>query len=154
MKLMRFVIAIAASLAFMLSCTKVQTPTVEYLDVNPNNLAGDWKQVEWRGAPLHEATYFYMSLVRKDKTFTFYQNVDSIEDMAHVITGRYNIETDPETGAVIIGEYDYSSGFWAHSYAVKNLTNESMLWVSVDDPEETKKFIRVESIPDSVKIIE
>lgn len=154
MKLMRIITAFAAFVVLTLSCTKEQTPTVEYLDVNPNNLAGDWKQVEWRGAPLHEATYFYMTLVRKDKQFTFYQNVDSIEDMAHVITGRYNIETDPELGAIIIGEYDYSSGFWAHSYIVKELTQDSMLWVSVADPAETKKFVRVSSIPDNIKVAE
>ena len=153
MKFMKMITVAVASVAMLLSCTK-ETPAVESLDVNPNNLSGYWKQVEWRGAPLHESTYFYMSIVRKDKTFTFYQNFDSIEDMAHVITGRYNIETDPEIGAIIIGEYDYSSGFWSHKYAVKDLTTESMTWVATDDPSEIRKFIRVSEIPDSVKVIE
>lgn len=146
MKLMRFITALAASL-LMLSCAKKETPTVEYLDVNANNLAGNWELVEWRGAELVESSYFYMTIVRKDQLFTFYQNVDSMSDMPHVITGRFNLDTDPELGAIILGEYDYVGAFWSHQYVVKDLTADTMTWVAVDDSEEVKKFVRVASIP-------
>ena len=146
MKLMRFITALAASL-LMLSCAKKETPTVEYLDVNANNLAGNWQQVEWRGSELVESSYFYMTIVRKDQLFTFYQNVDSMSDMPHVITGRFNLETDPELGAIILGEYDYVGAFWSHRYIVKDLTADTMTWVAVDDSEEVKKFVRISSIP-------
>ena len=147
MKLMRIITVFAASVMMMLSCTNKETPTVEYLDVNANNLAGNWEQVEWRGAELVESSYFYMTIVRKEQLFTFYQNVDSMSDMPHVITGRFNIETDPELGAIILGEYDYVGEFWSHKYVVKDLTADTMTWIAVDDPAETKKFVRISSIP-------
>lgn len=143
---MRIITALAASF-MMLSCANKETPTVEYLDVNANNLAGNWQQVEWRGSELVESSYFYMTIVRKDQLFTFYQNVDSMSDMPHVITGRFNLETDPELGAIILGEYDYVGAFWSHRYIVKDLTADTMTWIAVDDPTEIKKFVRVASIP-------
>ena len=146
MKLMRIITALATSV-LMLSCANKVTPTVEYLDVTPNNLAGNWEQVEWRGAELVESSYFYMTIVRKDQLFTFYQNVDSMSDMPHVITGRFNLEIDPELGAIILGEYDYVGAFWSHQYIVKDLTTDTMTWIAVDDPTEIKKFVRVASIP-------
>lgn len=146
MKLMRIIAAVATSL-LMLSCANKETPAIEYLDVTANNLAGNWEQVEWRGTELVESSYFYMTIVRKDQLFTFYQNVDSMSDMPHVITGRFNIETDPELGAIILGEYDYVGEYWSHRYIVKDLTADSMTWVSVEDPAETKKFVRISSIP-------
>ena len=147
MKLMRIITAYAASLLLMLSCTNKETPAVEYLDVTANNLAGNWEQVEWRGSELVESSYFYMKIVRKDQKFTFYQNTDSMADMPHVITGRFNIEIDPELGAIILGEYDYVGEYWSHRYIVKELTADTMTWIAVDDPTETKKFVRISSIP-------
>ena len=147
MKLMRIITAYAASLLLMLSCTNKGTPTVEYLDVTANNLAGNWEQVEWRGSELVESSYFYMKIVRKDQKFTFYQNTDSMADMPHVITGRFNIEIDPELGAIILGEYDYVGEYWSHRYIVKELTADTMTWIAVDDPTETKKFVRIASVP-------
>lgn len=144
---MRIITAYAASLLLMLSCTNKGTPTVEYLDVTANNLAGNWEQVEWRGSELVESSYFYMKIVRKDQKFTFYQNTDSMADMPHVITGRFNIEIDPELGAIILGEYDYVGEYWSHRYIVKELTADTMTWIAVDDPTETKKFVRISSIP-------
>ena len=144
---------ILAMLAFVLlaiSCQKDETPKMEYLDVTPNNLAGDWKLVEWKGAPLLEQTYFYMTLVRRDQTFTFYQNFGSIGQNAQVLTGRYDIEYDPASGAVFVGEYDYSSGFFAHSFYVRELTSDSMTWVAVDDSAYVQKFVRT-SIPAGLK---
>ena len=144
---MRIITAYAASLLLMLSCTNKGTPTVEYLDVTANNLAGNWEQVEWRGSELVESSYFYMKIVRKDQKFTFYQNTDSMADMPHVITGRFNIEIDPELGAIILGEYDYVGEYWSHRYIVKELTADTMTWIAVDDPTETKKFVRIASVP-------
>lgn len=145
MKLIKIITALAASV-MMLSCANKETPAVEYLDVTANNLAGNWEQVEWRGGELVESSYFYMTIVRKDQLYTFYQNVDSMSDMPHVITGRFNLEIDPELGAIIMGEYDYVGEYWSHRYIVKDLTADSMTWIAVDDPEEIKKFIRVSSI--------
>ena len=141
-----FVSVLFASL-ILASCGKEQPEVIEYLDVNANNISGSWQLVDWNGAPLQEGTYVFINLVRNDRTYTMYQNIDSFGDIPHVITGRYFIETDPAVGAVIRGDYDHDSGDWAHRYIVKDLTATSMTWVAKDNPEYVQKYERVESIP-------
>ena len=133
--------------ALMVSCTEKPVETVEYLDVNANNISGNWELVEWNGSPLTEGTYVYLNIVRNDRTYTMYQNLDSFNNVPHVVTGSYYIEYDPELGAIIRGNYDHDSGDWAHRYIVKDLTADLMYWVAKDDPTFIQKFIRVESIP-------
>lgn len=141
-----FVSVLFASL-ILASCGKEQPEVIEYLDVNANNISGSWQLVDWNGAPLQEGTYVFINLVRNDRTYTMYQNIDSFTDIPHVVTGRYFIETDPAVGAIIRGDYDHDSGDWAHRYIVKDLTATSMTWVAKDNPEYVQKYERVESIP-------
>ena len=149
MKGIKTLIAILSAALFIVSCSKEeQVPT--YLDVTANNISGPWQLVEWNGAPLSEDTYFYVEFVRKDAKFTIYQNFDSMGDMPHVVTGKFNIEVDLEAGAIIRGLYDYDGGFWSHRYEVDDLTEDSMTWTAVDDPSFVQKFVRAE-IPDQIK---
>lgn len=141
-----FISVLFASL-ILVSCGKEQPEVIEYLDVNANNISGSWELVDWNGSALQEGTYVFINLVRNDRTYTMYQNIDSFGDIPHVITGRYFIETDPAVGAVIRGDYDHDSGDWAHRYIVKDLTAASMTWVAKDNPEYIQKYERVESIP-------
>lgn len=141
-----FISVLFASL-ILVSCGKEQPEVIEYLDVNANNISGSWELVDWKGSALQEGTYVFINLVRNDRTYTMYQNIDSFGDIPHVITGRYFIETDPAVGAVIRGDYDHDSGDWAHRYIVKDLTATSMTWVAKDNPEYIQKYERVESIP-------
>ena len=141
-----FISVLFASL-ILVSCGKEQPEVIEYLDVNANNISGSWELVDWNGSALQEGTYVFINLVRNDRTYTMYQNIDSFGDIPHVITGRYFIETDPAVGAVIRGDYDHDSGEWAHRYIVKDLTATSMTWVAKDNPEYIQKYERVESIP-------
>ena len=141
-----FISVLFASL-ILVSCGKEQPEVIEYLDVNANNISGSWELVDWNGSALQEGTYVFINLVRNDRTYTMYQNIDSFGDIPHVITGRYFIETDPAVGAVIRGDYDHDSGDWAHRYIVKDLTATSMTWVAKDNPEYIQKYDRVESIP-------
>lgn len=143
-----FKILITAALtALMLSCTEKPVDTVEYLDVNANNISGKWELVEWNGSALAEGTYVYLNIVRNDRTYTMYQNLDSFSNVPHVVTGSYFIEYDPEIGAIIRGNYDHDSGDWAHRYIVKDLTADQMYWVAKDDQTFIQKFVRVDSIP-------
>ncbi len=137
----------AALTALMVSCTEKPVETIEYLDVNANNISGNWELVQWNGAALTEGTYVYLNIVRNDRTYTMYQNLDSFTNVPHVVTGSYYIEYDPELGAIIRGNYDHDSGDWAHRYIVKDLTADQMYWVAKDDPTFIQKFIRVDSIP-------
>ena len=141
-----FISVLFASL-ILVSCGKEQPEVIEYLDVNANNISGSWELVDWNGSALQEGTYVFINLVRNDRTYTMYHNIDSFGDIPHVITGRYFIETDPAVGAVIRGDYDHDSGDWAHRYIVKDLTATSMTWVAKDNPEYIQKYERVESIP-------
>ena len=93
-----------------------------------------------------EGTYVYMDIER-GKTYTMYQNLDSFSNIPHVITGSYNLATDPELGAIIRGSYDHDNGDWAHRYIIKDLYENEMLWVAKDDSSFTQKFARIASIP-------
>lgn len=142
-----FVVLAVAVLS--VACDK-DKPVVKYLDVTPNNLAGEWKLVEWGDAPLQDGTYFYIDFIRKDREFIMYQNFDSMGDMPHKVTGTYNIEYDLEKGAIIRGMYDYSEGYWSHSYQVDKLTETSMVWTATDGTGFVQKFVRCD-IPENIK---
>lgn len=130
------------------SCEKVDdNEQPQQLEVNAHNISGQWELVQWNGNALVEGTYVYLDIVRNDKTYTMYQNMDSFSNVPHVITGSYALSTDVELGAIIRGSYDHDCGEWAHRYIIKNLTADEMLWVATDDPTFTQTYIRVESIP-------
>lgn len=142
--------AALVALSFLaVSCDRNDTsePQEIYLDVNANNISGKWELVEWNGATLASGTYVFLDIVRNDRTFKIYQNLDSFNDVPHVVSGSYNLETDPELGAIIRGSYDHDSGDWAHRYIIKDLTATKMTWVAKDDPDFVQKYVRVESIP-------
>lgn len=150
MKRLMIHLLVSMAVISMAATSCIDKPDVEveeYLDVNANNISGKWELTEWNGAALTAGTYVFMEIVRNDRTFTLYQNLDSFNDVPHVVTGSYFIETDPELGAIIRGNYDHDSGDWAHRYIIRDLTRESMIWVAKDDPEFVQKYVRVESIP-------
>ena len=139
------IIAIAFSAA---SCEKEENNAQpQQLEVNAHNISGQWELVQWNGNALVEGTYVYLDIVRNDKTYTMYQNMDSFTNVPHVITGSYALSTDVELGAIIRGIYDHDCGEWSHRYVIKSLTSNTMEWVAVDDASFTQTYIRVESIP-------
>ena len=146
-KAFKSLIYILAAVLLAVSCRQEEHVVVEYLEVNANNISGSWELVEWNGSPLQAGTYVFINIVRNDKTYTMYQNLDSFSDVPHTVTGRYFLETDPAYGAIIRGNYDHDSGDWAHRYVIKELTATSMVWVAKDDPDYIQKYERVESIP-------
>lgn len=141
------ILTIFATAALMFSCTEKPVETIEYLDVNANNISGKWELVEWNEAALVSGTYVFLDIIRNDRTYVMYQNLDSFSNVPHKVTGSYSIETDPELGAIIRGNYDHDSGDWAHRYIIKDLTADQMYWIAKDDPDFVQKFVRVESIP-------
>lgn len=149
MKNIRNLMVMFLAAAFVaVSCDKNDlSQPKEYLDVNANNIAGSWELVEWNGVPLTAGTYVYLDIVRNGKTYTMYQNLDSFSNVPHVVTGSYNLETDPELGAIIRGNYDHDSGDWAHRYIIKDLTADEMYWVAKDNADFVQKFVRVDEIP-------
>ena len=150
MKKILTLISILAITCFSVSCEKnneLSQPKPEQLDVNAHNISGQWALTEWNGSALLEGTYVYLDIVRNDKTYTMYQNMDSFSNVPHVITGSYVLSTDVELGAIIRGSYDHDNGEWSHRYIIKSLTADQMLWVATDDASFTQTFERVDSIP-------
>lgn len=147
MNKVKMLIAAAFAVMSLISCTEKPEVTVEYLDVNANNISGKWELVEWNGAPLTEGTYVYLDIVRNDRTYTMYQNLDSFTNVPHKVTGSYYIEYDPELGAILRGNYDHDSGDWVHRYIVKDLTSDQMYWFAKDDEGFVQKFRRIDTIP-------
>lgn len=135
--------------AIAMSCDKKDdlSQPVVYLEVNVNNISGQWELAEWNGSALQGGTYVYLDIVRNDRTYTMYQNLDAFMNVPHVVTGSYFLETDPELGAIIRGNYDHDSGDWAHRYIIKDLTDTWMTWVAKDDETFVQKFVRIDSIP-------
>lgn len=148
MNTIKKLLAVAAVVLSAVSCRPDDhVPAVEYLEVNANNISGSWELVEWNGSPLQSGTYVFVNFVRNDRTYQMWQNLDSFQNVPHKVTGSFFLETDPEYGAIIRGNYDHDSGDWAHRYIIKDLTKDSMVWVAKDDSEYVQKYHRVESVP-------
>ena len=132
------------------SCGKIimtEPEDAPQLEVNAHNISGQWELVQWNGEYLAEGTYVYLDIVRNDKTYTMYQNMDSFTNVPHVITGSYHLSTDVELGAIIRGTYDHDSGEWSHRYNIISLTANEMFWIATDDLSFSQKFVRVDAIP-------
>ena len=135
-------------LAFV-ACSEEKEYVEPQLEVTPHNIAGEWMLKSFGdGQSVAEGCYLYLELVRNDHTFTLYDNLDSFGTV--VRTGRYVIETDPELGAVIRGNYDFGGGDWNHRYVVRSLTAGEMVWVATDNPRDVSVYVRTE-IPAEIK---
>ena len=131
------------------SCELVEDGGIQepLLEVNANNISGQWQLKQWNENTLNDDTYVYIDIVRNDRTYTMYQNIDSFKDVPHKVTGSYYIEVDPAIGAVIRGNYDHDSGDWAHRYIITDLSRTKMVWTAKDDPAFVQIWNRVDSIP-------
>lgn len=148
MNIIKRILIIAASIAALVSCSSKTgiEPAPEYLDVNANNISGNWKLESLNGESLVGETFMYMKIVRNDKTFSIWYNMDSFSDIPHHSTGEYNITKDIEHGDLIQGKYNYDGGMWDHIYIVRELTADQMTWVALDNPDYIQTFVRIDKI--------
>lgn len=144
LNLIMFLSAFAAVSCELVEDGGIQEPLLE---VNANNISGQWQLMQWNENTLNDDTYVYIDIVRNDRTYTMYQNIDSFKDVPHKVTGSYYLEVDPAIGAVIRGSYDHDSGDWAHRYVITDLTRSHMVWTAKDDPTFVQIWNRVDSIP-------
>ncbi|MBR6656054.1 MAG: lipocalin family protein [Alistipes sp.] len=139
-KIINFAVAMLC-VVVVLACSEKGDVGEEFLDVTPNNVSGVWSLESYdNGQTLAEGTYYYIDLDRKDRTFVSYDNLGSME--VHKRSGRYDITVDG--AAVIRGIYDFGQGDWEHSYYVRNLTKNRMVWVAVDDESIVQVYVRSE----------
>ena len=144
LNLIMFLSAFAAVSCELVEDGGIQEPLLE---VNANNISGQWQLMQWNENKLNDDTYVYIDIVRNDRTYTMYQNIDSFKDVPHKVTGSYYLEVDPAIGAVIRGNYDHDSGDWAHRYIITDLSRTKMVWTAKDDPTFVQIWNRVDSIP-------
>ena len=142
-KIFRLMAAAAVAVAGLASCTKEEVPAEEFLEVNANNIAGEWELAEVNGKPLDENTWFLIEFVRKDSKFTITTNMDSFVGGSHELTGEFSITKDPVKGSIIRGHYDHSTDEWKSRYIVRDLTHDSMVWIAVNNPDNVQVFKRV-----------
>lgn len=144
-KIVKFALVMLVA-AVVAACTKPDNNGLAFLDVTPNNIAGVWRMESYdNGVKLPEGCYYYIVFDRAERTFVTYDNLGSMEPYKN--SGRYDIVTDG--AAVIRGIYDYGRGDWEHEYYVRNLTNDSMVWVATDDESVKQVYVRA-SLPEGL----
>ncbi|WP_303012875.1 lipocalin family protein [uncultured Bacteroides sp.] len=129
------------------SCSNDEEVSVPYLEVNYASLNGTWMLTEWRGAPLEEGQYVYITFDRKEHTFVMYENMGSM--YSHESTGSFEVEEDDELGTVLTGEYDYDNGSW-NTYIVTEMTATTMKWTVKGDAEDVSVYTRCPEIPEDI----
>ena len=148
-KIVNLAVALVA-MVVMVGCSKPDNNGTLFLDVTPNNIKGTWRLESYdNGVKLAEGSYYYITFDRAERTFVSYDNLSSME--TYKATGRYDIVTD--AAAVIRGTYDYGRGDWEHRYYVRNLTQDSMQWVAVDDESISYVYVRAE-LPEWINVEE
>lgn len=144
-KIVKFAMVMVVA-AVVAACTKPDNNGLVFLDVTPNNISGVWRMDSYdNGVKLPEGCYYYIVFDRAERTFVTYDNLGSME--VYKNSGRYDIVTDG--AAVIRGIYDYGRGDWEHEYYVRNLTNDSMVWVATDDESVKQVYVRA-SLPEEL----
>ena len=129
--------------AIAVACSDVENGGIgnTYLDVTPNNISGVWSMESFdNGKTLEEGAYRYIVFNRKERTFVSYDNLGSME--VHKRSGQYDIYFD--SAAIIRGNYDFGQGDWEHRYYVRDLTENRMVWVAVDDASQVLVYVRAE----------
>ena len=136
-KIVKFAMVVVALMA--VGCSKPDYSGTVFLDVTPNNIKGVWRLESYdNGVKLAEGSYYYIVFDRAERTFVTYDNLGSMEVRKN--SGRYDIVTDG--AAVIRGMYDFGRGDWEHSYYVRNLTADNMVWVATDDENISQVYVR------------
>ena len=146
-RLLRFA-SLLALVCAVAACEKTTETPEPVLDVTANNISGVWRLAGWNDKGLAQGAYVYIEFTRRNTEFTIYENLDSFS--ARKITGRYNIYTDEEHGAIIRGQYDYGNGDWQHRYIVRSLTKTSMTWIALDDADDISVYERCDGVPDDI----
>lgn len=131
---------------FTVSCEKVETPVVEYLEVNASNLHGNWVLKSINDSPVQDGACFYINFNRSGNEYTIWETMTSIPSTPNVDKGTFAIYTDPELGAYIRG-IDEIGQEWSDRYVIKDLTKTTMTWVGVNDSGTVQKFERVDEVP-------
>ena len=73
---------------FTVSCEKVETPVVEYLEVNASNLHGNWVLKSINDSPVQDGACFYINFNRSGNEYTIWETMTSIPSTPNVDKGK------------------------------------------------------------------
>ena len=139
------------TMAFMLvlsglvACSQDNDEAPQSLEVTYNNVSGVWALEEVKGEPLPDGLYCYIEFVRSDRTFTMYQNFDTMYPCR--LTGSYSITKDHYKGYILDGVYDYGTGNWNNAYLVTALFEEYMILTADTKDGDRCKYVRCNEVP-------
>lgn len=149
-KLVLMILAIAG----LAACSE-EGPAEQFLEVNANNISGEWKVETYDGGQsFGEGIYVYVKFIRKDTRYEIYSNTSSMGQPVKT-SGTFDIEMDEDLGAVINGIYDNTQGtYWNTRYTITELTADRMVWTAVDKeggllPDHVDVYVRT-SIPQDI----
>ena len=135
MKSLKYILFISFSLILFSSCEKddviddviVLPEPEETLDVNDENISGEWTLVMLNGDNIDgEGAYFYITLNPENNGFIIIDKMNSSFPSTH--TGIYKLDEN-----IISGIYDYSFSMpWSEEYKIKSLLEKSMTWIGVE----------------------
>lgn len=126
------------------ACTKETTVSDNQLPVTSDNISGTWQLSEFNGSPLADGLYMYLELVRRDRKFSFYENISGSENVTVPKSGRFDFFGD----RVISFLYDNSMSSYGKKYEIVSLTKDRMVWVRQDNKDEVSVYVRCETIPE------
>lgn len=127
-------------LALAFACAKEDGAKIGVLEVNPNNISGNWSLKEMNNKPLPEGLFMDLEIIRRDKKFSYTENISGSETVQTKKTGRFDLTED----GVISLLYDSSMSQYGKSYKIVELEPDKMVWVCQDGSEEVFTFVRTE----------
>mgnify|MGYP003467003247 CR=1 FL=1 len=144
-RLVAAMMVVAATL--IAGCEKpAPIPTEEHTPVTYDEIYGNWQMTMWQGSPIAEDTYVYIEFNGDARTYTMWDNIDSM--YATDTTGTFTITEEEDGTYTLSGTYDYGVGDWSNDYRVV-LTHEGehMQWRALS-ANQTMDFVRVEAMPE------
>ena len=135
---------VSTSMLLTVSCSKSNPDEqkVIFLEVNASNLHGKWALATVNNAPVPEGAYFHINFNRSSEEFQIWNAMNSIPSSYDYSEGIFKLYQEPELGVYIRG-IDSVGEEWNDLYVIKNLTQQSMIWVGVNDPTFIQTFTRI-----------
>lgn len=128
----------------LIACTKEPHKSDNELPVTSDNISGTWELSEISGEPLADGLFMYLELVRRDKVFSFYENISGSHNVTVHKSGHFDFFGE----RVISFLYDNSISSYGKRYEIISLTEDKMVWVREDNRDEVSVYVRCESIPE------
>lgn len=133
---------------FAMSCEKpAPIPQEQPIAVTYTTIEGCWQLTHLQGSPLINDTLLYIEFNRSDRSYTMWDNLNSMYPVKS--TGSFAISQEEDGSYTLSGSYDYGVGAWSNHYRV-TLSNEanSMKWLSLGGANEVMDFVRIDQIPE------